>query len=309
MNDTECRGRGIPAGLRLLVGAGLIGALAAGCAGRGRGAHPSPALWRESPGRGYTLHYAQGHRGDADEVARRVDKGRGEVEAFFGSPCPRAFDLRVFPDRAPLTAYWRQAWGAPEFEPQCWMVASGTASALAILSPSAWKTEACEHDPEDRQATQKLITHELVHVYHGQVNPDPEFDGAEEIGWFVEGLAVYASGQLDEARLGRVRTALAAGKGPARLRDAWSGPDRYGFAGSLVSFLDRAQGRATLLRLMKLTSNGEILAALGLTEEELLSRWRADLTSGTGAGSAAAGSPADLNRSGSGAPRLPAGPW
>ena len=283
MSSTECRGRRSPTALRLLWAAGLVGALAAGCAGRGVGADPPSALWRESPGRGYTLHYAQGHRADARDVARRVDKGRREVEAFFGSPCPRAFDLRVFPDRASLTAVWRQAWGAPEFEPQCWMVASGTASALAILSPSAWKTEACEHDPEDRQATQKLITHELVHVYHGQVNPDPEFDGAEEIGWFVEGLAVLASGQLDEKRLARARAAVAAGKGPARLQDAWSGPDRYGIAGSLVSYLDRAQGRATLLRLMKLTSNGEILAALGLTEEELLSRGRAALTSGPGA--------------------------
>jgi hypothetical protein len=112
------------------------------------------------------------------------------------------------------------------------------------------------------------------------VNPNPEFDGVEEIGWFVEGLAVLVSGQLDDGRLARARAAVASGKAPARLQDAWSGPDRYGIAGSLVSYVDRTWGRATLLSLMRCTSNGEILEILGTSEEELLSRWKADLADG-----------------------------
>jgi hypothetical protein len=125
-----------------------------------------------------------------------ADRGAREAERFFSEPFSRPFDLRVFPDRPSLTAFWRRAWNAPEFEPQCWMVASGTAGTLAVLSPGAWKAEACEHDPRDRAATQKLLTHEIVHVYHGQRSPDPEFQDSEEVGWFVEGLAVLVSGQL-----------------------------------------------------------------------------------------------------------------
>lgn len=208
-----------------------------------------------------------------------ADRGAREAERFFSEPFSRPFDLRVFPDRPSLTAFWRRAWNAPEFEPQCWMVASGTAGTLAVLSPGAWKAEACEHDPRDRAATQKLLTHEIVHVYHGQRSPDPEFQDSEEVGWFVEGLAVLVSGQLDGARLGRAREAVASGKAPARLADLWSGPDRYGFAGSMVSYLDRTWGRATLLKLMGFTRNREVLEALALTEKELLDRWKADLAS------------------------------
>jgi len=213
-----------------------------------------------------------------------VEVGVHQVEGFFGDRFAGPFDLRVFPDRDSLTAYWRRAWSAPEFEPQCWMVASGTAHTLAVLSPKVWKAQACEHDPSDRQTLQKLLTHELVHVYHGQRNPDPEFQDAEEIGWFVEGVAVLASGQLDGPRTTRAREALASGKGPARLADVWSGPNRYGFAGSLVSHIDRTRGRGNLLRLLGCTTNREILSILGTSEEALLDRWKEDLSQGGLAG-------------------------
>lgn len=286
MSHTAGLARRRERGTDLRAGALLIGALLGGCA-------PFPAArqdpggdaWRVAPRRTHTLHYAAGNRGAASDVSRMVRAGVRQVEGFFGSPFAGPFDLRVFPDRDSLTAYWRRAWNAPEFEPQCWMVASGTARTLAVLSPEAWKTEACEHDPSDRSAAQMLLTHELVHVYHGQRNPDPEFQNAEEIGWFVEGVAVFASGQLDGARTRRAREALASGKGPGRLTDVWSGPDRYGFAGSLVRHIDRTRGRSALIRLLGCRSNGEILLTLGTTEEELLSRWKEDLSqSGQAAG-------------------------
>lgn len=273
------RGRGRRAGLP--AGVVLIGALLAACAPfHGARQDKGGDVWRVVPGRTHALHYAAGNRGAALDVSRMVEGGVLQVEGFFGEPFTGPFDLRVFPDRASLTEYWRRAWNAPEFEPQCWMVASGTASTLAVLSPEVWKTQACEHDPSDRPATQNLLTHEIVHVYHGQRNPDPEFQDAEEIGWFVEGVAVLASGQLDGPRTARAREALASGKGPARLADAWSGPNRYGFAGSLVSHIDRTRGRQALLRLLRCTSNREVLAALGTSEEELLDRWKEDLSRG-----------------------------
>jgi hypothetical protein len=47
------------------------------------------------------------------------------------------------------------------------MVASGIANTLTILTPRVWKTEAAEHDPDDRDRFRELVAHELVHVFHG----------------------------------------------------------------------------------------------------------------------------------------------
>ena len=241
----------------------------------GAGGHAAPAVpLRELDARRFTLVYPGDAKPEARKIGRLVNEEAGRVASFFGSPYPYRFTVRLFTDRASLTDYWRRAWGEPGLQPECWMVASGTASALALLSPSAWKREACEHDPDDAVATRRLIAHELVHVYHGQVNPDPEFDASEEIGWFVEGLAVLASGQLDGPRLDRARRALAEGKGPKRLAEAWSGPDRYGIAGSLVAWLEKTRGRAALLRMMRCRSNEEILAVAGCSEQDMIRSWR-----------------------------------
>jgi hypothetical protein len=235
---------------------------------------PLAPVWGQMDTRAFSVVYPEGSRADAKETSRVVSACAKRIAAYFGFPYPRRFTVRLFEDRASLTAYWRSAWSEPSLQPQCWMVASGTASALALLSPTAWAKEACDHDPADSHATERLIAHELVHVYHGQVNPNPEFDGLEEMGWFVEGLAVSVSGQLDADRLERARRAVAQGKGPMRLTEAWSGPDRYGIAGSLVAWLEETRGRNTLLRMMRCGSNAEILAVAGCGEEELLDSWR-----------------------------------
>src|SRR6516165_2607432 len=91
------------------------------------------------------------------------------------------------------------------------MVASGVADRMVILSPRVWKTQAAEHDPADAEHLRDLIAHELVHVYHGQHNPRPDFDGMDDSGWFVEGLAVYVSGQLERSHRGQ-------GSGPSGRR-------------------------------------------------------------------------------------------
>jgi hypothetical protein len=112
-----------------------------------------------------------------------------------------------------------------------------------------------------------------VHVYHGQHCPSPEFDGMDDMGWFVEGLAIHAAGQLDGKRLAQAKSAAAEGL-PHRLADAWSGPARYAVAGSLVACLDETRGRDTIKSLMSATTNQQALAALGTTEEALLAEWR-----------------------------------
>jgi len=91
----------------------------------------------------------------------------------------------------------------------------------------------------------------------------------------VEGLAVLVSGQLDAEHRRDARRAIAAGLAPTRLATAWSGRWRYGVAGSLAEYVDRRWGRATVTAMLADTTQSGLLARLGVTEEELLSRWRA----------------------------------
>jgi hypothetical protein len=117
-----------------------------------------------------------------------------------------------------------------------------------------------------------LIAHELTHVYHSQVNDFLETDSDElaAMGWFVEGLAVFVSGQLRDGHLAIPPDGLV----PASLAETWSGKYRYYVAGELVKTIDTRWGHPTLLRLVRARSNAEILSILGISESELLAHWR-----------------------------------
>ena len=208
-------------------------------------------------------------------VVAMVEGGRNNAEGFFGGHYRTPLVVRIYPNRRSLTAHWAAAWGVPDLHIDCWAVASGVATELALLSPRTWKTEACEHDPADTAATRRVLWHEMIHVYHGQWNPHPTFDGMDDLGWLVEGVATLASGQLAVEHAGDARAAIDTGLAPARLADAWSGRYRYGVSGSLVAYVDTTWGRHTLSRLLTDTTQAEVLAALRTTEDSLLARWRA----------------------------------
>jgi hypothetical protein len=195
--------------------------------------------------------------------------------------------VRIFPHREGFTDALQEAWGIPETA--CWMVGAADDHHLFLLSPAAWTDEACEHDPSDAAQRRMLVAHEAVHVLHGQVNPSADVGLLEEIGWFVEGLATWASGQLETAHAGRAAEALAAGKGPERLADAWSGPWRYGVAGSLVAYIDARWGRETLRAALAFTTWSEFERALGVSEAGFLDGWRRWVEAGGAQGSASRG--------------------
>lgn len=255
------------------AGLGICLTLVSGCRGSTPNAafqpQDKPAVAATPPRAAATA--APEPRSEPVDVDRIVEEGRKQVEAFFGEPFLRRYDVQVFPSRAALTDFASQRWGMPKTE--CWMVAMGVASTMVLLSPQAWSSEACEHR-STREHVREIVTHELVHVFHGQHNPNPEFDGMEDAGWFVEGLAVYASGQLDEKRTARVRNALAEGPVCSRLADAWSGPDRYGVSGSLVRYIEQRWGRAKLRELLSATTTPKMLDSLNVTEPALLESWR-----------------------------------
>ncbi len=212
----------------------------------------------------------------ADQIADHVAAAIDAIEPFFGVKLPRPFEIRIAPDRRAVDAIWRVEWEQPpEFASECWMVGSGDDDTLVVLSPRVWRSQACEHDPDDEQQTRLLLTHEVIHVLHHQLHPRRGRDLDDATGWFVEGVAVFGSGQLTDGHLASAREAIAAGAGPIDLEHAWAGKYRYGISGSLVSYVDACWGRAAVVDLMRLTTEAEILGALGVSESDLLGRWAA----------------------------------
>jgi Collagenase len=263
----------------------LLGIVLAGCgaeqppatksdAGSARSAEKSPPAQPVPPARGSAGKIIAQDRDFAvvTELLKSLGEGRKRIEEFFGKPFPRPFDVEVFPGRAAFDAYFQKRWKAAKTEP--WMVAAGVADRFMILSPRVWKTEAVEHDSADAAHVHELVAHELVHVFHGQQNSTGDFEGMDDLGWFVEGLATYVSGQLSHEHRGAAIKAIQADKAPRRLADAWSGQYRYGVCGSMVEFVDQRWGRETIWKLLSVTKPDVALKLLGVTEEQFLEDWQ-----------------------------------
>lgn len=232
----------------------------------------SPALQNVE----FRFRFEDQDQGWEDKIRQHLRTGKNRIEKFFGQPFHYGFEVVLLPDRAKFDEYFEQRWKIPKTE--AWMVASGVADRMVLLSPRVWKTQAAEHNPDDEEHIRDLVAHELVHVYHGQKSPKPDFDGMDDCGWFVEGLAVYVSGQLDHAHRDSARDAISKGVVPTRLANAWSGRYRYGVSGSLVRYIDQRFGRSKIQKLMEATSNDEILKILNLSENELLESWSKHVT-------------------------------
>lgn len=233
-----------------------------------------PGEWIAEKHNGYRMQFTAADKSSAKEYAALIDKGIGDIEQFFGKRYQNDFLVLIHPGRKSLDSTWQKDWNAPDFKSECWMVASGIASKLDLLSPQRWDAESCEHTYADPLKTQQLITHELVHVYHGQHNPSPDFSDVQGIDWLVEGLATYASGQCDSVRLAEVKKLVAAEKNPVHLEEFWTGKSKYGLSGSMVMYIDKTYGRAKIIELMQYNRLADVLQSLGVSEEELIRQWK-----------------------------------
>ena len=230
--------------------------------------------WQKKDHTTFTFSYQDADQNISNEIDLDLDKGISRITSFFGREFANKFQVFLFPNRASLDKQWQTDWGLPGFKAECWMVASGVAQRLDILSPNTWKKETCEHDATDKKEVASLILHELVHVFHGQQNPKPDFTGLDDLSWLIEGVATYASGQLNKRRLESVRKGVADGKAPAALEDFWKGKDKYGLAGSLVKYVDKKYGRFVLFELLGQTDEKSILEILKTDEPGLIEAWK-----------------------------------
>lgn len=209
---------------------------------------------------------------DADAARSALNAGEAAVVAFFGEPFREDVRVTIAADRAEFNAAFPPEWGMTSTE--CWMVGTGVAGFLAVLSPSAWARDACEHNATDPSEFQAIVTHELVHVYHGERNPTGDFTGMDDLGWFVEGVAILVAGQLGDDDRASAADAIAEGAAPTRLAAAWSGKYRYGVSGSMAAYLDAKWGREKTKSLLAAVTQEELLASLGVTEDEFIAGWR-----------------------------------
>ncbi len=241
---------------------------------------PTPQLeWIRAPsiGFGFTLEVTEPDRDRIEFFLDSGIQGRGEVQEFFARSFLLDYVIRLFPDRASLSAYWRDIWRAQGLD-GC-SIAAARQREVTFLSPGAWKTDGCGQNPNQAGHVRAILTHELVHVLHEQWNPGLG-RVAEIMPWFVEGLAVYASGQLRNEYASAAREVVTAGNSPMHLADIWTSGSRYGLAGSVVAYLDQLIGRPALANLLTARNNAEVLAAVGLSEQDFLAGWRAAVLAG-----------------------------
>jgi len=233
-----------------------------------------PAEWQNWKTKNFSLNYTADDGGTYKKYSTWTTAAVKNAEDFFGMKFKGEFEVYVHPNRKSLDAQWQKDWQMPAFKSECWMVASGVGTKLDLLSPRTWKEQACDHHPTDTVATQQVIIHEVVHVFHGQYNSSPDFSTAEGIDWLVEGLATYASGQLTAKKLGEIKNGLKEGALPTTLDKFWTGKWRYGLSGSMVMYIDKTFGREKLKSLLPFASKGEVLKTLQLSEEKLLADWK-----------------------------------
>jgi hypothetical protein len=235
---------------------------------------PAPDSWLVSKQKGYALYYKSPDKESIHEYAGLIDRAKSQVNGFFNGDFQKEFNVFIHPDRASIDVQLSNDWGMPDFKTECWMVASGVSQRMDILSPKNWDKMSCEHSYQDSLKTNQLITHELIHVFHGQLNKSPDFSDVTGIDWFVEGLAVYGSGQCDHERMAAVRKAVTENAYPQTLDDFWTGKLKYGFSGSMVMFIDSKAGRDKLKNLLIYNRKADLLNYLGISETELLTEWK-----------------------------------
>lgn len=199
------------------------------------------------------------------------------VSNYFGQPFLHRFSIDLFATRQELDRQWQQDWGDTSIHSECWMVAAGMGDKLQMLSPRVWNGEACEHNASDKKELQQVIAHELVHVYHAQINPIHDFTGLDSLAWFIEGLATYVSGQVDEKRTAQVKKVIASGEAPQQLARFWTGAARYGLAGTLVRYISDTYGREKIVALLPQTDQKIMLQMLGTNEDALINAWKKSL--------------------------------
>src|SRR5205809_1076058 len=105
--------------------------------------------WEKKQGRYFTVYYTAADSAIISTIDKELVIGTKTVTDFFHSLFKEKYEVYIFPNRNELNKQWSKDWAGPNFKSQCWMVASGVARRLDILSPLCWKKDACDHNAAD----------------------------------------------------------------------------------------------------------------------------------------------------------------
>ena len=222
--------------------------------------------WLERNAGSVSIRYTDPDAALATSMTPVVESELARVTNFLGLSPQRSFPIVVWPDRQRFRDRFH---GLFREVPQCWVIAFGLASGVDMLPPRLWE---CGHSALSAEVLGLVLAHELTHVVHQQ---QPGFGYGGDMSWFLEGLAVYVSGQYNTEYAGVAQARLAQGFVPSSLPALMNDGAGYALAGDVVRFIDATWGRATLRSLTGMSSTTMILAALNDTQANLLARWRA----------------------------------
>ena len=144
------------------------------------------AGWLELNAGGVSLRYADPDTALVASMIPIVESELARVTNFLGVSTQRSFPIVVWPDRQRFRDRFHVLFNEV---PQCWVIAFGLASGVDMLPPRLWE---CGHSVLSAEFLPLLLAHELTHVVHQQ---QPGFGYGDDMRWFLEGLAVYVSGQ------------------------------------------------------------------------------------------------------------------
>jgi hypothetical protein len=119
-------------------------------------AHNPASEWRMEEHDGYRLHYQVAEPGEISTYRNLIQTGVENVEKFMKSEFNSSFEVYIHPNRLSIDQTWQQDWNYPEFKTECWMVASGIANKMDLLSPGRWEDEACEHNASGQCDPQRM---------------------------------------------------------------------------------------------------------------------------------------------------------
>jgi hypothetical protein len=91
--------------------------------------------WLTQQHENYLLHYTEADANNVSVYSTMLDKGLQSVADFFKAGFQKSFDVFVYPARSGLDSQWQKDWNMPQFKSECWMVASGVAAKLDMISP------------------------------------------------------------------------------------------------------------------------------------------------------------------------------
>ncbi len=228
--------------------------------------------WQSTGNAKLTVEYQTIDADLASTLLRYASTGSATVENALSLFIAQPFSVRIYPDRTSMETAWTARFGTPQQGFQCWMIANADANGVVMLSPRAFAANSCGHNAQDTVETRAILAHEVTHLIHRRINTSNRlgFDGTS---WFYEGLAVFASGQLNAGSRIQARTALQSAP-PAQLARILDTDAGYSLAGSLVEFIAQQYGMPKVRDLMYVLTQAEILATLNTSEAALLAAWR-----------------------------------